>query len=430
MSMAMRWRDSQSGEERSVTAPLSLIVTAFAGVEDVGATWTPQLRTDLNGPTVLVFFDLAYWKQRLGGSALAQVFRQIGAEVPDVEDPHLLKAFFNACQAVRKSDPDLVLAYHDRSDGSLFTTVAEMAFAGRVGVEVNLDAMHGVDGPVEARNLVFVAHGFESTSIHAIGKVLPDPKDQSFTVAETSFQMQSLREDPDCAAEEFAQIADETHIAGLKYELTFTPTASSPPFHRPKVAILREQGFRGLAACGGFSYGDVLGAGAGWAHAALLHGGARAAFAALFARDDAFALAVCNGCQFLSHMREVIPGAQSWPYFKANRSRRFEARVALVEVVDSTATQDSVSLRGIGGSRLPVAVAHGEGRAAFVQGALEAFDSQGLGAARYVDGAGQTNGIALMPHPERVVTLESNSWYPPGIKETCSRTPGSGVVEA
>jgi hypothetical protein len=154
MSMAMRWCDSQSGEERSVTAPLSLIVTAFAGVEDVGATWTPQLRTDLNGPTVLVFFDLAYWKQRLGGSALAQVFRQIGAEVPDVEDPHLLKAFFNACQAVRKSDPDLVLAYHDRSDGSLFTTVAEMAFAGRVGVEVNLDAMHGVDGPVEARNLV------------------------------------------------------------------------------------------------------------------------------------------------------------------------------------------------------------------------------------------------------------------------------------
>jgi phosphoribosylformylglycinamidine (FGAM) synthase-like enzyme len=141
MSMAMRWRDSQSGD--SVTAPLSLIVTAFAGVEDVGATWTPQLRTDLNGPTVLVFFDLACWKQRLGGSALAQVFRQIGAEVPDVEDPHLLKAFFNACQAVRKSDPDLVLAYHDRSDGGLFTTVAEMAFAGlgRVGVEVNLDAI-------------------------------------------------------------------------------------------------------------------------------------------------------------------------------------------------------------------------------------------------------------------------------------------------
>ncbi|KAH9059023.1 CobB/CobQ-like glutamine amidotransferase domain-containing protein [Lactarius vividus] len=507
MSMAMRWRDGQSGEERSVTAPLSLIVTAFAGVEDVGATWTPQLRTDVDGPTALVFFDLACRKQRLGGSALAQVFRQIGAEVPDVEDPQLLKAFFNACQAVRQSDPELVLAYHDRSDGGLFTTVAEMAFAGRVGVELNLDALHGLEGPVEvlfneelgavvqvqqsrvARLVeVFVAHGFESTSIHAIGKVLQDPKDQSLTVvhqgnvvfsstravlqqlwAETSFQMQSLRDDPDCAAEEFALIADETHAAGLRYDLTFTPTPSHPLFRRPKVAILREQGvnghvemawaftaagfdavdvhmsdvvggavdlgeFRGLAACGGFSYGDVLGAGAGWAHAALLHGGARAAFAAFFARDDTFALGVCNGCQFLSHMREVIPGAECWP-------GRFEARVARVEVVDSVATQDSVFLRGMGGSRLPVAVAHGEGRAAFVPGAREAFDSQGLGAVRYVDGAGKPtevyplnpNGspggltgvqtasghvLALMPHPERVVTLESNSWYPPGMKAT------------
>ena len=514
MSMAMRWRDGQSGEERSVAAPLSLIVTAFAGVEDVGATWTPQLRTDVVGPTVLVFFDLACRKQRLGGSALAQVFRQIGAEVPDVEDPQLLKAFFNACMAVRQSDPDLVLAYHDRSDGGLFTTVAEMAFAGRVGVELNLDALHSLDGPVEAlfneelgaviqvqqpriaRLMeVFVAHGFESTSIHAIGKVLPDPKDQSFTIvhqgnvvfssnravlqqlwAETSFQMQSLRDDPDCAAEEFALITNETHAAGLRYDLTFTPTTYRSLFRRPKVAILREQGvnghtemawaftaagfdavdvhmsdivggtidlgeFRGLAACGGFSYGDVLGAGAGWAHAALLHGGARAAFAAFFARDDAFALGVCNGCQFLSHMREVIPGAECWPYFKANRSGRFEARVALVEVVDCTATQDSVFLHGMGGSRLPVAVAHGEGRASFVPGAQEAFDSQGFGAVRYVDGAGKPtevyplnpNGspggltgvltpsgrvLALMPHPERVVTLESNSWYPSEMKET------------
>ena len=514
MSMAMRWRDGQSGEERSVTAPLSLIVTAFAGVEDVGATWTPQLRTDANGPTVLVFFDLACRKQRLGGSALAQVFRQIGTEAPDVEDPQLLKAFFNACQAVRQSDPDLVLAYHDRSDGGLFTTVAEMSFAGRVGVELNLDALHGVDGPVEAlfnEELgavvqvqqsriarlveVFVAHGFESTSIHAIGKVLQDTTDPSFTVvhqgnvvfsstravlqqlwAETSFQMQSLRDDPDCAAEEFALIADETHTAGLRYDLTFTPAASRTLFRRPKVAILREQGvnghvemawaftaagfdavdvhmsdivggtvdlaeFRGLAACGGFSYGDVLGAGAGWAHAALLHGGARSAFAAFFAREDAFALGVCNGCQFLSHMREVIPGAESWPYFKANRSGRFEARVAMVEVVDSAATEDSVFLRGMGGSRLPVAVAHGEGRAAFAPDTRGSFDSQNLGAVRYVDGAGKPtevyplnpNGspggltgvqspdgrvLALMPHPERVVTLESNSWYPPEMRET------------
>jgi phosphoribosylformylglycinamidine synthase len=513
MSMAMRWRDGESGEQRAVTSPLSLIITAFAGVEDIGATWTPQLRTDVDSPTVLVFFDLAHGKQRLGGSALAQVFRQIGSEVPDVEDPQLLKAFFNACQAIRQSNPEIVLAYHDRSDGGLFTTIAEMAFAGRVGVEINLNALHHVDSPIEtlfneelgavmqvqeshlARLVqVFIAHGFASTSIHAIGKV---SRDQSFSVvnggnviflstrsilqqlwAETSFQMQSLRDDPDCAAEEFALIADETHT-GLTFDLTFTPRPSRPLSSRPKVAILREQGvngqaemawaftaagfdavdvhmsdliagtadlaeFRGLAACGGFSYGDVLGAGAGWAHAALLHEGARNAFKSFFAREDAFALGVCNGCQFLSYMREVIPGAEVWPLFKANRVGRFEARAALVEVVDNSATQGSVFLRGMGGSRLAVAVAHGEGRVEFAPDALEVFNAVSLGVVRYVDGAGNPtevyplnpNGspggltgvqtpsgrvLALMPHPERVVGLESNSWYPPKMKETWGR---------
>ncbi|KAI9508608.1 CobB/CobQ-like glutamine amidotransferase domain-containing protein [Russula earlei] len=513
MSMAMRWRDHENGEDRAVTAPLSLIVTAFAGVQDVGGTWTPQLRTDVNGPTVLIYFDLAHGKQRVGGSALAQVFRQIGSTAPDVEDPQLLKAFFDACQAVRRIDPELVLAYHDRSDGGIFTTVAEMAFAGRVGLEINLNALHPVHGPFEAlfnEELgavmqvqesqvarlveVFVSNGFESTSIHAIGKVLPGSKEESFTIvhdgktlfsstravlqqlwAETSFQMQSLRDNPDCAAEEFGLIADEAHT-GLLYDLTFTPSPSRPLFRRPKVAILREQGvnghaemawaftaagfdavdvhmsdliagvvdlaeFRGLAACGGFSYGDVLGAGAGWAHAALFHEGARESFESFFARDDAFALGVCNGCQFLSHMREVIPGAELWPRFKENDSGRFEARAVLVEVVDNLVTQDSVFLRGMAGSRLPVAVAHGEGRAQFVPGALEAFNAQGLGAVRYVDGVGKPtevyplnpNGspggltgvqtasgrvLALMPHPERVVTLESNSWYPPKMKES------------
>ena len=508
MSMAMRWHDSESGEERAVTAPLSLIVTAFAGVEDIAGTWTPQLRTDQERPTVLLFFDLARGKRRLGGSALAQVFRQIGSEVPDVEDPQLLKAFFNACQAVRRSDPKLVLAYHDRSDGGLFTTVAEMTFAGRVGVEISLDTLDCRDSSIEAlfnEELgavmqvlesqvsrlveVFVAHGFESTSIYNIGKVLTSSKEQSFTIvhggnilfsstrailqqlwAGTSYQMQSLRDDPDCAAEEFALIADTTHT-GLAYHLTFTPSPSRPLFRRPKVAILREQGvnghtemawaftaagfdavdlhmsdlitgattdlseFRGLAACGGFSYGDVLGAGAGWAHAALLHKGARDAFEAFFARDDTFALGVCNGCQFLSHMREVIPGAELWPEFKVNRSGRFEARVSLVEVVDSVLLEDSPFLFSMGGSRLPVAVAHGEGRAEFAPDALDAFNAQNLGVVRYVDSAGKPtevyplnpngspggitgvqtpNGrvLALMPHPERVVTVESNSWYP------------------
>ncbi|KAH9973938.1 phosphoribosylformylglycinamidine synthase [Russula compacta] len=499
MSMAMRWRDGESGEERAVTAPLSLIVTAFAGVEDVGSTWTPQLRTDVDGPTVLLYFDLAHGKRRLGGSALAQVFRQIGSEIPDVEDPQLLKAFFNACQAVRQNDPGLVLAYHDRSDGGLFTTVAEMAFAGRVGVEINLDALNCPDGPIEAlfneelgavmqvqgsqisRLMeVFIAYGFESTSIHAIGKVLSGSQEQTVTVvhggnilfsstravlqqlwAETSFQMQSLRDDPDCAAEEFALIADETHT-GLSYSLTFTHSPSRSLFRRPKVAILREQGvnghtemawaftaagfdavdvhmsdlitgsadlaeFRGLAACGGSPTVTC------WAPARA--GRTRRCCTKGRGRRSKRSL------RFLSHMREVIPGAELWPLFKANRSARFEARVALVEVVDNTTTRDSVFLRGMGGSRVPVAVAHGEGRAEFAPGALEAFNAQGLGAVRYVDGVGKPtevyplnpNGspggitgvqtpsgrvLALMPHPERVVTLESNSWYAPKMRET------------
>ncbi|KAI0051102.1 phosphoribosylformylglycinamidin [Auriscalpium vulgare] len=512
MSMSMKWRDDE--EVKEVSAPLSLIVTAFAPVEDVGVTWTPQLRTDIDEPTALVFIDLALGKQRLGGSALAQVFKEIGSEAPDVVDAAVLKSFFVATQNVRKHHPNLVLAYHDRSDGGLFTTLAEMAFAGRAGVEINLDALHGVGNPVEAlfneelgaviqvqRSQVgllvnaFVAEGFPSTSIHAIGTVLPSPQKQSFTIihdhepifvstrtqlqqvwANTSFQIQSLRDDPECAAEEFSLIEDATHT-GLSYSLTFSPYHSRSLFRRPKVAILREQGvnghvemawaftaagfdavdvhmsdivssnmsledFRGLAACGGFSYGDVLGAGKGWAHSALLHQGARTTFAEFFAREDTFALGVCNGCQFFSHLKEIIPGAESWPEFKANRSGRFEARVATVEIVENEVTRNSVFLRDMVASQLPVAVAHGEGRAAYggetQQGDLE---KSGLVAVRYVDGAGNAtevyplnpNGSAggvtgvqtpngrvlgLMPHPERVVTLESNSWHPPHLKDS------------
>ncbi|KAI0061618.1 phosphoribosylformylglycinamidin [Artomyces pyxidatus] len=512
MSMAMRWREG--GEEREVSAPLSLIVTAFAPVEDVGATWTPQLKKDVGEQTVLVFFNLALGRQRMGGSALAQVFKQIGSEAPDVEDAKAVRAFFVGCQNVRRSDPQLVLAYHDRSDGGLFTTLAEMAFAGRAGVEINLDALHGSADPVEAlfneelgaviqvrrsqlTNLVdaFVKEGFPSTSIHVMGTVLADAEDQSFSIihqhepiftstreelqllwAETSYQMQSLRDDPDCATDEYALIEDPVH-SGLSYDLTFSYTPSRSLFRRPQVAILREQGvnghvemawaftaagfdavdvhmsdivsgavsladFRGLAACGGFSYGDVLGAGKGWAHSALLHAKARAAFAEFFAREDAFALGVCNGCQFFSHLKEIIPGAQAWPEFKANRSGRFEARLAMVEIVENEVTQASVFLRGMGGSRLPVAVAHGEGRVAYPEPEHQAeLAARGQVAMRYVDSKGaptevyplNPNGsaggvtgvqtpsgrvLALMPHPERVVALESNSWYPPELKES------------
>ncbi|KZT65333.1 phosphoribosylformylglycinamidin [Daedalea quercina L-15889] len=509
MSMSMKWR--QGDEQREVSSPLSLIVTAFAGVEDVGVTWTPQLRADVAEPTVLVFFDLAAGKQRLGGSALAQVFKEIGSEAPDVEDPAVLKAFLVGTQIIRENAPGLVLAYHDRSDGGLFTAVAEMSFAGRVCVEIELDSLTSSGDPIAAlfnEELgavvqvrlseydrlveIFSQSGFPASHIHRLGQV-KDNGEQSLTIirnkeilyissrialqqawAETSYRMQLLRDDPVGAQQEYDLVGDETHI-GLYYDLTFAPQPSHGISHRPRVAILREQGvngqiemawafteagfeavdihmsdilsgsislksFRGFAACGGFSYGDVLGAGKGWANSVLLNEVARAEFEAFFAREDTFALGVCNGCQFLSHLREIIPGAQTWPDFKPNRSERFEGRVCMVEVVPGNVTSNSVFLSDMVGSKLPVAVAHGEGRVSFrTTQNQDAIMSDGLVALRYVDAKGHPteiyplnpNGspfgitgvqtpdgrvLALMPHPERVTQLVSNSWYPPDVK--------------
>ena len=511
MSMSMKWREGEVQKE--VSAPLSLIITAFAPVTDVGATWTPQLRTDVDEPTSLVFFDLAHGKKRLGGSALAQVFKEIGATAPDVDDAATLKAFLQGCQELKAKQPGLVLAYHDRSDGGLFTAVVEMCFAGRVGVELSLDAIHSVDTPIAtlfneelgaimqvkqshitALVSIFEGLGFPSTSIHTLGTV-NSANDESVKIyfmgrvlyqtqrselqkmwSETSFRLQSLRDDAAAAQEEFTLISDKAHT-GLFYDLKFTPSPSLISPSRPKVAILREQGvngqiemgwsftaagfdaidvhmsdilsgevnladFRGLAACGGFSYGDVLGAGKGWANSALLNDTARREFAAFFASETTFTLGVCNGCQFLSHLQEIIPGAQDWPEFKANRSERFEGRVSMVEIVDNQVTRNSVFLSDMAGSRLPVAVAHGEGRASFANSAQqESLEGANLVAVRYVDSEGRPtetyplnpNGspsgitgiqtptgrvLALMPHPERVVALESNSWYPEALKET------------
>ncbi|KAI0661303.1 phosphoribosylformylglycinamidin [Cubamyces menziesii] len=504
MSMSMKWQDG--AEKREVSSPLSLIVTAFGAVEDISKTWTPQLRTDLQEPTTLLFFDLASGQQRLGASAIAQVFKQVGSEAPDVVDPQDVKAFFVASQAIREELPGAILAYHDRSDGGLFTTLVEMAFAARTGLYVKLDPIVSGSDYVSAlfneelgavlqvrdSDIVrvidfFAQRGFPASSIHAIGQISADENIQ-FTAgskvvfsstrahlqaawAETSYRMQALRDNPEGAKEEF-ELIKSTDYKGIYYDLTFTHHPSRSLFRRPKVAILREQGvngqvemawaftaagfdavdvhisdilrgtvslasFRGLAACGGFSYGDVLGAGKGWANSVLLNETAREAFAAFFARENTFALGVCNGCQFMSALREIIPGADAWPDFKANRSERFEGRVCVVEVVPSEATARSVFLRDMAGSKLPVAVAHGEGRAAFSkEGQQAALEAQGLVGVRYVDSAGSPtevyplnpNGspagitgvqtpdgrvLALMPHPERVVTLESNSWYPP-----------------
>lgn len=513
MSMSMKWKEG--AEQREVSSPLSLIVTAFAAVENVSKTWTPQLRTDIAEPTILVFFDLAHGQQRLGGSALAQVFKEVGSEAPDVEDAARLKAFLVGCQSIRSEKPELVLAYHDRSDGGLFTTVAEMAFAGRAGVDVSLDKVLsdgqdyvaalfneelGAVMQIRERDFGtlrthFGNAGFRESAIYPIGHVSHDKADQKFTIsynsevlfsstrgtlqeawAETSYKMQTLRDDPFGAKEEFSLIKDDSHT-GLFFDLKFTPSPSRDLFRRPKVAILREQGvngqiemawaftaagfdavdvhmsdilsgavdlasFRGFAACGGFSYGDVLGAGKGWANSVLLNERARTQFSAFFGRADTFALGVCNGCQFMSNLREIIPGAQHWPDLKQNRSGRFEGRVCMVEVVPGPVTAASVFLHDMAGSRLPVAVAHGEGRMAFADDAQRgALEGAGLVAVRYVDAKGaptevyplNPNGspggmtglqtpdgrvLALMPHPERVTTLESNSWYPPEMAET------------
>ena len=510
MSMSMKWKEG--AEQREVSSPLSLIVTAFAAVEDISKTWTPQLRTDIEEPTILVFFDLAHGRQRLGGSALAQVFKEIGSEAPDVEDAARLKAFLVGCQAIRAEKPDLVLAYHDRSDGGLFTTLVEMAFAGRTGVDISLDkvisegqdyipllfneelgvVMQIRESDFGTLRTEFGKSGFRESAIYPIGHIT---NDQTVSIsynsevvysadraalqeawAETSYKMQLLRDDPQGAREEFALIRDDSH-AGIFFDLTFTPKPSRSLFRRPKVAILREQGvngqiemgwaftaagfdavdvhmsdilnghvdlasFRGFAACGGFSYGDVLGAGKGWANSVLLNDRARAQFSAFFERENTFALGVCNGCQFMSNLREIIPGAGAWPDFKQNRSERFEGRVCVVEIVPSAVTASSVFLHDMAGSKLPVAVAHGEGRASFREASQRAeLEGAGLVALRYVDSKGaqtevyplnpngspgglagvQTpNGrvFALMPHPERVAALESNSWYPPEMKDS------------
>lgn len=511
MSMKMKW-DNEQGQKTEVTAPLSLIITGFAPVINNHKTFTPQLR---NQPgTALVYIDLANGKQRLGGSALAQVYKQIGSEAPDVEDAALLKNFFNAMQVVKEGDVknSIVLAYHDRSDGGLFTTITEMCFAGHVGAQVDLDTitknndvtsslyneeLGAVVQVEEARFDEFVAlvgkAGLPKDVIHKIGIVTEHNADDAITFrlhgqdvfssgrvdlfrlwSKTSYLMQSARDNADCAQQEYDNVLD-VNDPGLNYKLTFDPaqdilkTVAEQPQRKPKVAILRDQGvngqiemafsfhlagfeavdvhmtdiisgkvtlkdFVGIAACGGFSYGDVLGAGAGWARSILLHPHARAEFSHFFnERDNTFALGVCNGCQFLSQLTEVIPGAANWPRFERNQSEQFEGRTTMVELV-SDAT--SVFFTDMEGSQFPIAVAHGEGRAQFKSpDAQRAFTADALTTVRYVDNYGKPtqqypfnpngspegiagirtpNGrvLAMMPHPERVVLKESNSWYP------------------
>ena len=502
MSMKTKWQEN--GEEKSVTSPMSLIITAFGAVNDVRKTVTPQLRTDL-GDTRLLAFDLSGGKNRLGGSCLAQVYKQLGSETPDVDSPEVLKGFFNAMQ-VLVADSKLI-AYHDRSDGGLFTSVVEMAFAGHTGVDIDVSALAGDSlsalfseelgavvqvktSDVEAVNKVLAEHGIAqfSQDIGTLNNedtirfskndsvILENSRTYYRTLwAQTTFRMQSLRDNPECAQQEH-DVKFDTEDPGLNAELTFDINEDivasliaqdAKTGNNPKIAILREQGvnshvemaasfdragftavdihmsdilaqrvdladFNGLVACGGFSYGDVLGAGEGWAKSILFNANAREMFKAFFHREDTFSLGVCNGCQMLSNLKEIIPGSEAWPRFVQNKSERFEARFSLVEIQESP----SILFKGMEGSRMPIAVSHGEGRTEFAS--TEAFkqtNESGTVSIRYVDNYGtptetypanpngSPDGITsltttdgrvtiMMPHPERVFRTVSNSWHP------------------
>ena len=495
MSMRTTWRDH--GGMRAVVSPVSLIVSAFAPCDDVRGTLTPELRRDA-GPTVLVLIDLAGGRARLGGSILAQVFGQAGDEAPDVDDPAAIRGLFAALAELR--DAGLVLAYHDRSDGGLLITVLEMAFAGHVGVTLDAGAICPGEADLIARLFAeelgvvlqvrtpdlprvldtFGGHGLEA---RVVGRPAADDRvhiarggevlfsEPRVTLkrawSETTWLLQSLRDNPESARQEYDRILDPDD-PGITPVVTFDPAADvAAPFvargTRPPIAILREQGvngevemaaafdragfeahdvhmsdiiegrvslrdFRGFAACGGFSYGDVLGGGEGWAKAILFNPRARDEFEAFFRRPGTFALGVCNGCQMLAALKELIPGAEAWPHFVKNTSEQFEARLVTVEILPGP----SLFFSGMAGSRLPVVTAHGEGRAVF-----DAAEHAGqvIVAARWADNRGRPaevyplnpNGsaggltavttadgrfTAIMPHPERVFRTVQLSWHP------------------
>lgn len=495
MSMKTVWQDG--ADKREMTAPLSLIISGFAPVSDVRRTLTPQLRDDL-GESELILIDLGKGANRLGASALAQVFKQVGHHGPDLKDPDALKQFFGVIQGLNRDG--LLLAYHDRSDGGMFATVCEMAFAGRCGLNIdisdlgedNLAALFneelGAVIQIKTSDAASVAKRLHDAGLakhsHRLGTITADDRitisrgergllsasriELQQAWSETTREMQAMRDNPECAQEEFERIAEND--PGVQVQLNFDQSedVAAPMIAtgvRPPVAVLREQGvngqiemansfhragfesvdvhmsdilagrvtldsFRGLVACGGFSYGDVLGAGEGWAKSILFNSRASDQFQAFFERDDTFALGVCNGCQMLSNMHSLIPGTGHWPHFVRNRSEQFEARFVTVEVQETP----SILLKGMEGSRIPIVVAHGEGRAEF-QDSTHLESAKSLVTMNYVENSGEVaerypanpngspQGIAglsssdgrvtiMMPHPERVIRSVQNSWYP------------------
>lgn len=479
LSMRTQW------DNKSVVSPVSLIISGFSPVQDVAKTLTPQLET--SDETVLLLFDGRSRKSKkcLGGSALAQVYNQLGDETPDI-DPKYLKMLFDDISILKQTGK--VLAYHDRSDGGLLTTVLEMAFAGRCGVELDLQELPdstieelfnediGIVIQVKKSDLNSLSNMID-VSPYEIGRAT---KKQDIVIkngdkaiyrntraqletwwADTSYQIQKLRDNPSSAEQEFVQIKDDKNL-GLSPKVTFELSDKAYKT-KPKVAILREQGvnghvemaaafdkagftstdvhlsdlmsgrrkleeFVGAAFCGGFSYGDVLGAGEGMAKSILFNKQLKTEFKKFFGRPDTFSLGVCNGCQALAALKEMIPGADNWPTFLRNESEQFEARLVTTEIYDTP----SIFFKDMAGSRLLVPVAHGEGRAEFANShqlkdaliAMRYVDNNGEVTQNYPDNSnGSPDGITalttpdgratiLMPHPERVFQTRQLSWHP------------------
>jgi phosphoribosylformylglycinamidine synthase len=518
MSMKSVWQDQ--GIDKSVTAPLSLIITAFTPVTDVRKTLTPQIRSDIKD-TSLLLIDLGFGQNRLGGSALAQTCKQIGDLPPDVDDAQQLKAFFNVFQ--RLNNQGKILAWHDRSDGGLFACFCEMAFAGHCGLNIQLDSMlvdAGNDASGDAMSVLFneeiggiiqirkddlfdIETAFDkaglSDCLHELGDVhkhgheddqADDQTSDQISInnngipifvatreslqqawSETSYHMQRLRDNPECALQEFDAITQEDKGLNVSLRFDINEDVAAPYISKgikPNIAILREQGvngqiemaaafdragfntidvhmsdiingdvnfenFKGLVACGGFSYGDVLGAGEGWAKSILFNSRARDVFVAYFKREDTFSLGVCNGCQMMANIKSLIPGAEHWPHFVRNNSEQFEGRFSLVEVMDSP----SILMQGMAGSIMPIAVAHGEGRAEYQTveqrqqaksimryvdhntQATEDYPLNPNGSAEGLTGFCSEDGRAtiMMPHPERVFRTVQHSWHPDDWRE-------------
>jgi len=497
MSMKTVWQDEAG--DKSVTAPLSLIITAFTPVSDVRKTLTPQIRTDIED-TGLLLIDLGFGKNRLGGSALAQTCKQVGDVPPDVDDAAQLKAFFEVFQQLNAQGK--IIAWHDRSDGGLFACLCEMAFAGHCGLNIQLDSMlmdsdsdvvsvlfnEEIGGVIQIRcddaqdiEAAFAAVGL-GDCVHELGRIY---KDDQITISndgipvfsasrvslqqawsETSYHMQRLRDNPECAQQEFDAIAQDDKGLSTSIRFDINDDVAAPYIAtgvRPNIAVLREQGvngqiemaaafdragfnaidvhmsdiisgdvnfedFKGLVACGGFSYGDVLGAGEGWAKSILFNARARDVFETYFNRDDTFSLGVCNGCQMMANLKSLIPGAQHWPHFVRNNSEQFEGRFSLVEVMESP----SILMQGMAGSVMPIAVAHGEGRAEYksaeqrqsAKSLLRFVDHNAQPSETYpLNPNGSPEGLTgfcnddgrvsiMMPHPERVFRAVQHSWYP------------------